>query len=108
MASERIAELHRSPAAPTDAALDDYCPVCGRPDDYCEVCGGPHDVRRPHARVAGEEVRFTRDDMLAVEREAAAWEGSREYEHDVTGVRAHTIRLRTLAAKIATLLDYGG
>lgn len=107
MASERIPEIHRIPAASIDAGLDDYCPVCGRPEDYCEICGGPHDVRRPHARVAGEEVRFTRDDLLAVEREAEAWEGSVEYESDVNGVRAHTLRLRALAGKIATLLHYG-
>jgi hypothetical protein len=96
----------RLPLAPPDAALDDYCPVCGRPDGYCEVCGGPHDQRRQHARVPGEEVRFTPDDLVAVEREAAAWEGSREYEMNVHGVRAHTAQLRTLARKLGLVLQY--
>ena len=98
----------RVPPAPESAALDDYCPVCGRPDEYCVICGTTHDDTRPHARVAGEEVRFTRDDLTAVEREAAAWEGSREYENDVNGVRAHTLRLRALAQKLAVILTYTG
>ena len=96
----------RLPLAPSDAALDDYCPVCGRPDGYCEICGGPHDQRRQHARVSGEEVRFTEEDVLAVEREAAAWEGSREYEMNVQGVRAHTAQLRALARKLGLVLQY--
>jgi ribosome-binding protein aMBF1 (putative translation factor) len=93
-------------AASPDAVLDDYCPICGRPDNYCEICGAPHDERRQHVRLAGEEVRFSRDDMIAVEREAVAWEDSREYETDVAGVRAHTARLRALAQKISTVLQY--
>ena len=96
----------RVPPAPDPAALDDYCPVCGRPDQYCVICGTQHDRARPHARVAGEEVRFTRDDLIAIEREAAAWEGSREYEDNVHGVRAHTQQLRAIAQKLAILLTY--
>ena len=98
----------RLPAAPEIGLHDDYCPVCGRPDEYCDICGTEHDGTRPHARVAGEEVRFTRDDLTAVEREAVAWEGSREYEDNVTGVRAHTQQLRALAQKLAILLTYAG
>jgi len=98
----------RVPDAPDAGVLDDYCPVCGRPGEYCVICGQPHDHSRPHARVAGEEVRFTRDDLTAIEREATAWEGSREYEQDVHGVRAHTHQLRALARKIAILLTYAG
>ena len=98
----------RVPSAPDAGALDDYCPVCGRPEEYCVICGQQHDRTRPHARVAGEEVRFTREDLTAVEREAAAWEGSREYEDNVNGVRAHTLQLRALAQKIAILLTYTG
>lgn len=98
----------RMPPAPEQAALDDYCPVCGRPDDFCLICGETHDPARPHARVAGEEVRFTREDLTALEREASAWEGSREYEDNVHGVRAHTHQLRTLAQKIAVMLTYTG
>jgi hypothetical protein len=94
--------------APDPAVLDDYCPVCGRPDEFCVICGQTHDGGRPHARVPGEEVRFTRDDLYAIEREASAWEGSREYEQDVQGVRAHTHQLRALARKIAILLTYTG
>ena len=90
------------------AELDDYCPVCGRPDNHCVICGTEHDTARPHARVAGDEVRFTREDLVAVEREASAWEGSREYDNDVHGVRAHTRQLRALAQKISTLLTYTG
>ena len=82
--------------------------MCARPDDFCEVCGGPHDYHRPHAPVRGEVVQFSRDDVLAVEREAEAWEGSQEYEHDVHGVRAHTAQLRALAAKIELLLLLDG
>ena len=98
----------RVPITPDLAVLDDYCPVCGRPDEYCVICGSEHDRTRPHARVAGEEVRFTREDLTAVEREAAAWEGSREYEENVHGVRAHTQQLRALAQKLAVLLTYAG
>ena len=98
----------RMPPAPEKAALDDYCPVCGRPDEFCLICGETHDTSRPHARVAGEEVRFTREDLTALEREASAWEGSREYEDNVHGVRAHTQQLRALAQKIAVLLTYTG
>ena len=98
----------RVPEAPDVGPLEDYCPVCGRPDEYCVICGTSHDVARPHARVPGEEVRFTRDDLTAIEREAAAWEGSREYEDNVHGVRAHTQQLRSLAQKIAILLTYTG
>jgi hypothetical protein len=98
----------RVPSAPDAGALDDYCPVCGRPEEYCVICGQQHDRTRPHARVAGEEVRFTREDLTAVEREAAAWEGSREYEDNVNGVRAHTLQLRALAQKIAILLTHTG
>jgi hypothetical protein len=98
----------RVPSAPDAGALDDYCPVCGRPEEYCVICGQQHDRTRPHARVAGEEVRFTREDLTAVEREAAAWEGSREYEDNVNGVRGHTLQLRALAQKIAILLTYTG
>ena len=94
------------PLEPAD--LDDYCPVCGRPNNYCVICGNEHETTRPHARVAGEEVRFTRDDLVALEREASAWEGSREYDNNVHGVRAHTQQLRALAQKIATLLTYTG
>lgn len=94
--------------SPNPATADDYCPVCGRPDEYCVVCGSQHDRTRPHARVAGEEVRFTREDLHAIEREAAAWEGSREYEDNVQGVRTHTQQLRALAQKIAVLLTYTG
>jgi hypothetical protein len=101
-----MSELHRIAPTPEQTALEDYCPVCGRPEEYCEICGGPHDRRRPHARVAGEEVHFTREDMLAVEREIAAWEGSREYEMNVQGVRAHTAQLRGLVKKLETLLPY--
>jgi hypothetical protein len=82
--------------------------VCARPDDFCEICGGPHDHLRPHTPVRGEAVQFTRDDVLAVEREAEAWEGSQEFEHDVHGVRAHTARLRALAAKLELLLLLDG
>jgi hypothetical protein len=82
--------------------------VCARPDDFCEICGGPHDYERPHAPVRGELVQFTREDVLAVTREADAWEGSQEFEHDVHGVRAHTATLRTLAAKIELLLLLDG
>jgi hypothetical protein len=78
--------------------------VCARPDDFCEICGGPHDQHRPHARVAGEPVHFTGEDVLAVEREADAWEKSQEYERDVHGVREHTARLRALAAKLELLI----
>jgi hypothetical protein len=92
--------------ASSDVVVDDYCPVCGRPDNYCEVCGAPHDPHRQHARVPGEEVRLTRDDMIAVEREVAAWEESREYEIDVHGVRAHAAQLRALARKLSVLLQY--
>jgi hypothetical protein len=100
-----MTDVHRLPEAPDDhPAYDEFCPVCGRPDDFCEICGGPHDYGRPHARVPGELVHFTRDDVLAVEREAAAWEGSHEYEQDVHGVRDHTARLRALAAKLQLLL----
>lgn len=98
----------RVPPAPDPAALDDYCPICGRPDQFCVICGTQHDRSRPHARVAGEEVRFTRDDLIAIEREAAAWEGSREYEDNVHGVRAHTQQLRAIAQKLAILLTYTG
>ncbi len=98
----------RVPAGPDPSPADDYCPVCGRPDEYCVVCGSQHDRGRPHARVAGEEVRFTREDLNAIEREAAAWESSREYEDNVHGVRAHTQQLRSLAQKIAVLLTYTG
>lgn len=98
----------RVPTSPDPAVLDDYCPVCGRPDEFCVICGAPHDRERPHVRVPGEEVRFTRDDLTALEREAAAWEGSREYEDNVHGVRAHTHELRALAQKIAILLTYTG
>ena len=98
----------RVPDAPDAGALDDYCPVCGRPEEYCVICGQEHDRSRPHARVPGEEVRFTRDDLTAIEREAAAWEGSKEYDNDVHGVRAHTLQLRVLAQKIAVLLTYTG
>jgi hypothetical protein len=94
--------------APDAGALDDYCPVCGRPEEYCVICGQEHDRTRPHARVPGEEVRFTREDLTAIEREAAAWEGSREYDNNVNGVRAHTQQLRALAQKIAILLTYTG
>ncbi len=94
--------------SPDLTTADDYCPVCGRPDGYCVVCGSQHDHTRPHARVAGEEVRFTREDLHAIEREATAWEGSREYEDNVQGVRAHTQQLRALAQKIAVLLTYTG
>ena len=93
---------------PLQADLEDYCPVCGRPDGYCVICGTEHEVTRPHTRVAGEEVRFSREDLLAVEREASAWEGSREYDNNVHGVRAHTLQLRSLAQRIATLLTYTG
>lgn len=93
---------------PPQADLDDYCPVCGRPDDFCVICGAEHEITRPHTRVAGEEVRFSREDLLAIEREASAWEGSREYDNNVHGVRAHTHQLRSLAQKIATLLTYTG
>ena len=72
------------------------------------ICGNEHESSRPHARVAGDEVRFTREDLLALEREASAWEGSREYDNNVYGVRAHTQQLRALAQKIATLLTYTG
>ena len=96
----------RIPRTIDDAVLDDYCPVCGRPDNYCVICGTEHETARPHARVAGDEVRFTQDDLAAIEREASAWEGSREYDHNVHGVRAHTQQLRALAQKIATLLTY--
>ena len=99
--------LRVSPAS-DPAPADDYCPVCGRPDEFCVVCGSQHDRSRPHARVPGEEVRFTREDLHAIEREATAWEGSREYEENVQGVRAHTQQLRTLAQKIAVLLTYTG
>ena len=98
----------RIPPAPDHGVLDDYCPVCGRPDEFCVICGTQHDRARPHARVAGEEVRFTRDDLSAIEREAAAWEGSREYEENLNGVRRHTQQLRTLAQKLAILLTYTG
>src|SRR5258705_4085518 len=98
----------RVPEAPDAGSLDDYCPVWGRPDDYCVTCGTSHDRTRPHARVAGEEVRFTRDDLTAIEREAAAWEGSKEYDNNVHGVRVHTQQLRALAQKIAILLTYTG
>src|SRR6476661_4707923 len=94
----------RLPDAPESTALDDYCPVCGRPEEYCVICGTAHDRSRPHARVPGEEVRFTRDDLTAIEREAAAWEGSREYEDNVNGVRLHTQQLRALAQMFAILL----
>jgi hypothetical protein len=53
-------------------------------------------------------VQFSRDDVLAVVREADAWEGSQEFEHDVHGVRAHTARLRALAAKLELLLLLDG
>ena len=96
----------RLPPASEPAAVDDYCPVCGRPDQFCLICGTQHDRARPHARVPGEEVRFTRDDLIAVEREAAAWEGSREYEDNVQGVRAHTQQLRAIAQKLTILLTY--
>jgi hypothetical protein len=82
--------------------------VCARPDDFCEICGGPHDYQRPHAPVRGELVQFTREDVLAVAREADAWEGSQEFEHDVHGVRAHTARLRALAGKLELLLLLDG
>lgn len=82
--------------------------MCGRPDGFCEICGGPHDDRRPHVAVPGEMVHFSREDVLAVEREADAWEGSQEYEHDVRGVRDHTARLRALAAKLELLLLLDG
>ena len=98
----------RIPLPCDDAAPDDYCPVCGRPDNYCLICGTEHESTRPHARVAGEEVRFTREDLVALEREASAWEGSREYDNNVHGVRAHTQQLRALAQKISTLLTYTG
>ena len=98
----------RVTSAPDAGALDDYCPVCGRPEDYCVICGQQHDRSRPHARVAGEEVRFTREDLTAIEREATAWEGSREYDNNVHGVRQHTQQLRALAQKIAILLTYTG
>jgi hypothetical protein len=101
-----MSQTLRIPAAPEPAALDDYCPVCGRPDEFCVICGQPHDSSRPHTRMPGEEVRFTRDDLVAVEREASAWEGSREYEDNVHGVRGHTQQLRALAQKIAVLLTY--
>ena len=103
-----MSQTLRIPSAPDAEVLDDYCPVCGRPDDYCVICGEEHDPTRPHARVAGEEVRFTRDDLTAIEREAAAWEGSREYDNNVHGVRAHTQQLRALAQKIGVLLAYTG
>jgi hypothetical protein len=54
--------------------------------------------------VPGELVHFTRDDVLAVTREADAWEGSQEFEHDVHGVRTHTATLRALAAKLELVL----
>jgi hypothetical protein len=98
----------RVPSSPEVGALDDYCPVCGRPDEYCVICGAQHDPSRPHARVPGEEVRFTREDLTAIEREAAAWEGSREYENNVQGIRAHTQQLRALAQKLAIMLTYTG
>jgi hypothetical protein len=82
---------------------DDYCPVCGRPEDFCEVCGGPHNPLRQHARVPGEEVQFTREDVDALAREAEAWEGSVEYM-TVEGIRAHAERLRSLADRITLLL----
>ncbi|MEO7857460.1 MAG: hypothetical protein ABIU76_10690 [Gemmatimonadaceae bacterium] len=103
-----MSQALRIPQAPGPTELDDYCPVCGRPDSYCVICGTEHESTRPHARVAGEEVRFTREDLVAVEREASAWEGSREYDNNVHGVRAHTQQLRALAQKIATLLTYTG
>jgi hypothetical protein len=84
--------------------FEEFCPVCARPDDFCEICGGPHDQHRPHTRVAAEPVLFTRADVLAVEREAEAWEKSQEYERDVHGVRDHTARLRALAAKLELLI----
>jgi hypothetical protein len=98
-----MTDLHPSSPAHAHPALDDYCPVCRRPDDYCEICGGPHDRTRPHARVPGEEITFTREDAEAVAREAAAWEGSFEYETGMDGIRAHTALLRALAAKINAL-----
>lgn len=104
-----MSQSFRIPSAAPDAgALEDYCPVCGRPDEYCVICGTEHDPTRPHARVPGEEVRFSREDLVAIEREATAWEGSREYDNDVHGVRAHTQQLRALAQKIAVLLTYTG
>ena len=103
-----MSQTLRLPAAPAPVVHDDYCPVCGRPGDFCLVCGDEHDPARPHPRVPGEEVRFTRDDLAAVEREAAAWEGSREYEADVHGVRAHVRQLRALAHKLAIVLTWTG
>lgn len=103
-----MSQTLRIPQAPDPADFEDYCPVCGRPDNYCVICGTTHEMTRPHSRVAGEEVRFTRHDLIALEREASAWEGSREYDNNVHGVRAHTQQLRALAQKIATLLTYTG
>lgn len=103
-----MSQVLRIPQDPNPAALDDYCPVCGRPDNYCVICGTEHEPSRPHARVAGDEVRFTREDLVAIEREASAWEASREYDNNVHGVREHTQQLRALARKIATLLTYTG
>ncbi len=82
---------------------EEYCPVCQRPENFCEVCGGPHNPSRPHARVAGEAVRFTRDDVDALSREAEAWEGSLEFE-SVPGIRAHAELLRSIASRIELLV----
>lgn len=82
---------------------EEYCPVCQRPDHFCEVCGGPHDPSRPHARVAGEVVRFTHEDVAALNREADAWEGSLEYE-SVQGIRAHAALLRSIATRLELLV----
>ncbi len=103
-----MSQVFRIPQDESPGGLEDYCPVCGRPDNFCVICGTEHGITRPHARVAGDEVRFNREDLVAVEREASAWEGSREYDNNVNGVRAHTQQLRALAQKIATLLTYTG
>ena len=101
-----IHHLHAAAAPTSDGARmeEEFCPVCGRPEDFCEICGGPHDARRPHRTLPGERVHFTRADLLAVQREAEAWEGSQEFEHDVRGVRTHTAALRALAAKLELLI----
>lgn len=82
--------------------------MCARPDHFCEICGGPHDQHRPHAPIPAERVHFSVEDLLAVEREADAWEKSQEYERDVHGVRDHAAHLRTLAAKLELLMLMDG
>lgn len=49
----------RVPPAPDPAALDDYCPVCGRPDQYCVICGTQHDRARPHDVLVGANSAMT-------------------------------------------------